>query len=118
MNDFLNLSHFAFVPLAEVKAKLSAWIRMLVSGQSRVAVTVNGRPQAVLLSYRDYLTLARQQESPRAEPQGVIHFAEWKRNRRQQERVRSSIEGLFDMSALPRKGQKSFKRDMVRGFDR
>lgn len=118
MNDFLDLSRFTFVPLAEVKAKLSAWIRGLVAGQNRVAVTVNGRPQAVLLSYQDYLTLARQHESPQSESRGVIPFEEWKRNRRQQEKVRDSIEGLFDMSSLPRKGQKSFKRETVRGFDR
>lgn len=59
MKDFLNLEAFDFRPLSEAKARLSALVRQLVPGLRRVVITTNGKPTAVLMSYEDYLTLAR-----------------------------------------------------------
>ncbi len=106
-----------FSPFSEAKAKLSDKVRSVVLGSKRLTITTNGRPTVVLLSYEDYLSLVRQLSTNRP-PAGerVIDLHDWKKGLKRQLAVRDSIVSLFDTSALSRKGQKAYKRKVVRGF--
>ena len=55
--DFSNLLSIEFLPLSEVKAKLSEVVNTSLTKSKRIAITTNGRPTAVLLSYSDFLSL-------------------------------------------------------------
>lgn len=115
MSNYTDIREIEFQPLSEAKAHLSHVVRTL-SPERRVAITTNGRPTAVLLSYNDYLSLLPQQShsyTPRR-----ISMEEWKREEPQRLAVRDSILGLFDMKSLGRKGQKRYKQEAVRGFKR
>ncbi len=105
-----------FIPLSEVKAKLSEQIRKTPS--KRIVITQNGKPSTVLLSYKDYLNLVRQLPSETSHKQKVIDFDEWKKTFPQRRKVSQSISKLFDVSTLSRKGQKSYKKETVDEFDR
>lgn len=111
-----SLIQSEFAPIAEVKAKLSAMIRK-ISGGKRLLITSHGRPQAVLLSYRDYLDLLREKTDSRDSPVGQIDFKQWKGNRARRKEVRSGLLRHFDPAKLPRKGQKAFKRKRVDFFE-
>lgn len=114
-----DLRGMAFVPLSEAKAKLSEFMRRIASGRERLAVTTNGRPTAVILSYRDYLFLLGQ--SPRLEPTGegeVLSLEEWRKGSRERKRISASIRDLFNYDSLSRKGRKRYKKDLLREFGR
>lgn len=108
-----SLLQSEFAPIAEVKAKLSAMIRRL-SGGRRLLITSHGRPQAVLLSYRDYLALLQGPSNPQEKPIGAIDFKTWKQEKPMRQEVRSSLLQYFDPAKLPRKGQKEYKRKRVK----
>lgn len=116
--DFSNLLKIEFLPLTEVKAKLSEQIKKLSSGK-RIAITANGRPAAVLLNYEEFLSLAAAfKKSPHPGPERVIQYEDWLKSAPQRKAVSDSINRLFDVEKLSRKGQKAYKKDKVRGFSR
>jgi prevent-host-death family protein len=49
-SDLLNLE---ILPLTKVKATLSEQVKKTQGGRKRVAITSNGFPRAILLSYED-----------------------------------------------------------------
>jgi prevent-host-death family protein len=115
--DYLDLRAIDFAPLSEVKAKLSEYVRLL--GRKRIALTTNGRPSAVLMSYEDYLNLSQGgggAEAAQEAPIQRISLAEWKKDSKNRETVRDSILGLFDADRLARKGQKDYKRKLVKTY--
>lgn len=118
-SDFTNLLTTDFVPLSEAKAKLSEQIRKVVSEAKRVAITTNGKPTAVLMSYSDFLELARSIQTPQQTPPiRVLEIEEWKKERPQRLKVRDSLQKLFEKNTSARKGQKQYKRETVRDFKR
>jgi len=114
MNEkYDSLLNTEFVSLAQAKARLSEKIRQASQG-TRFAITQHGRPQAVLLSYGDYLELLRVLSM--AQGQGtptILDLAEWKRDRAKRKKIRNSIVRYFDPASLPRKGQKKYKQDAL-----
>lgn len=108
-----SLIQSEFAPIAEVKAKLSAMIRSL-SGGKRLLITSHGRPQAVMLAYRDYLALLQEPSALREKPVGAIDFKVWKQEKPMRQEVRSSLLRHFNPAKLPRKGQKEYKRKRVK----
>lgn len=115
MSNYTDIRQIEFQPLSEAKAHLSHVVRTL-SPERRVAITTNGRPTAVLLSYDDYLSLLPPQ--PHSYTPRRISIEEWERNEPTRLAIRDSIANLFDVSLLSKKGQKKYKADMVRGFKR
>lgn len=111
-SDLLNLE---ILPLSTVKATLSEQVSKTQVGAKRVAITINGFPRAVLVSYEDFIGLL----GKKSEPLGAkIDYADWKRQEPARLQVRDSVLGLFDMKRLPRKGQKAYKKELVDEFDR
>lgn len=103
-----------FAPLAEVKAKLSEMVRRTQGGKP-VAITSHGRPTAVLLAFEDFKNLLRGKAQNKVEL-GPIDFQDWKRQKGRRKKITASILGQFNPEKLPRKGQKKYKRDTLRGF--
>lgn len=115
--DFMDLRAIEFVPLSEVKAKLSEFVRKTSSGAKRVALTTNGRPSAVLMSYEDYLKFMGQRADVEAKyPIRKISLSAWRKEKANQESVRDTILNLFDPSKLSRKGQKNYKARLIRRY--
>lgn len=108
-----DLRGTVFVPLSEAKARLSEFMRRIASGRERLAVTTNGRPTAVILSYPEFLSLLGQERGGEDEASRVISFDDWKKGRKERLAVRDSILKLYDAKALSRKGQKKYKKDAV-----
>lgn len=107
-----------FRTLSEAKAKLSALVRQLVPGSQRIVITNQGRPTAVLIAYEDYLALSEGQEAGAPRAERVLTIEKWRKDRKKREAVLKSITDLFDIKTLSRKGQKSYKRNKVREFNR
>ncbi len=123
INPFLDIRGMEFLPLSEVKAKLSALMRLIIGQKKRMVVTTNGRPTAVMLSYKDYLELlkqtpAREDVAGAGEVERTIDFEEWKRSRKQRRMASESIRRLFIPEELPRKGRKKYKEEMLRALSR
>ncbi len=116
MKNYLDIRSFEFAPLSEVKAKLSAFMRNLVRNRQSYVITNKGRPQAVLIAYEDYLQLAQGAAAVSHRPSWTL--AEWKQASRQRNKVIDEITRLFDGRSLSRKGQKSYKQEVVSGFNR
>ncbi|MCC6273483.1 MAG: type II toxin-antitoxin system prevent-host-death family antitoxin [Deltaproteobacteria bacterium] len=116
--DFCNLLKIEFLPLSEVKAKLSEQIKKLAAGK-RVAVTSNGRPVAVLMDYEEYLAMAgRCAGETSVQPDRTLDYESWLRSASERQKISESINRLFDVDRLARKGQKAYKREKVDGFSR
>jgi prevent-host-death family protein len=107
MSEREDIRMFDFVPLSEAKAKLSEKVRTTTQNGRRIAITNNGRPTAILLSYEDFLSLLPQHEEQK--PMKRIDYAEWEKGRKKREQIRDSIVSLFNVDQLSRKGQKSYK---------
>lgn len=115
--DFTNLLATDFIPLSETKAKLSEQIRKVVTEAKRVAITTNGKPTAVLMSYSDFLELIKSRNPPSQElPSRKINYRKWKTNEPKRADIRDSIFGLFDMTKLSHKGQKKYKKNLVHEY--
>lgn len=113
----MDLRAMEFVPLSEVKAKLSEFVRKTAAGAKRVALTTNGRPSAVLMSYEDYLKFMDQEPDTETKyPIRKISLSEWRKEKANQESVRDTILNLFDPSKLSCKGQKNYKERIVRRY--
>ena len=121
MNKDLNtLSSTEFLPLSEVKATLSAQVRKVVLEGKKIAITSNGRPKAVILAYQDFLEILQklEPECGQATPLKMIDFNDWKKERPHRKRISESIKQLFDTSHLSRKGQKAYKQEKVKSFEK
>lgn len=118
MKKYWDLRSIDFAPLSEAKAKLSALVRELLTGEKRIVITNQGRPAAVLMAYQDYLDLSQTGEPTPGDTARTFQFEEWKKGSREQRAVLSSIANLFDAPKLSRKGQKAYKQKVVRDFDR
>lgn len=114
--DFTDLRRVDFIPLSEAKAKLSEYVRNVSLGRKRVALTTNGRPSAVLLSYSDFLELLNVLQPAPSSTGRVIDFDEWEKGRAERKRVRDSLLRHFDPAKLSRKGQKYYKKRTVESF--
>lgn len=112
-SDLLQLE---ILPLSKVKATLSEQIHK-TQGRRRIAITSNGFPKAILLSYEDFMELLAQGSSGSPVPK-VIRYETWKEEEPLRLKARDSILGLFDMKKLSRKGQKTYKRETVLEIDR
>ncbi|MCE9624097.1 MAG: type II toxin-antitoxin system Phd/YefM family antitoxin [Deltaproteobacteria bacterium] len=110
---YADLLSMEFLPLSEVKATLSEQVKKTRGRSLRVAITSNGRPAAVLMSYQDYLRLAEAAASPEVPSVRSIDFEDWKKGSRRRKEVSSAINRLFDVESLSRKGQKSYKKNKV-----
>lgn len=123
MQSYFDIRRLEFHALSEAKAKLSALIRKLKSGGKRLVLTHQGQPTAVLLSYQDYLTMSENQSEAQSAsqasptpPKRILTLEEWRRGAKRRREVAESIAGLFDLSKLPRKGQKPYKQKVLREF--
>lgn len=115
-DTFDSLLATEFVPVGEVKAKLSEKIRQVTQGK-RIAITSNGRPQALLLSYRDYLELLQTlRVGPSFLASPVIDLETWKQGANDRKKIRRSMARHFNPDRLSRKGQKNYKRESVGAF--
>jgi prevent-host-death family protein len=106
-----------FIPLAEVKAKLSEKLRDLGDGR-RILITSHGRPKAVLLSYGDFLGMLQKPSSAISFVPRRIKFKAWEKESPKRELISKSITRLFATNLLPRKGQKEYKQKIVDSFSR
>lgn len=125
MKSSSDLLSFEILPLSEVKATFSEQIKKTRRQGKRIAVTINGKPMAVLLSYDDFLDLLQASgeskvhpEVPEESPERVIRYIDWKRDAALGAKARDSILNLFDTKKLSRKGQKAYKKDLVDEFTR
>lgn len=107
MNDS-DLLSLEILPLSKIKATLSEQVNK-TQGGTRIAITINGFPRAILLSYSDFLDLLRKPGSPTS-PTRTIRYESWKAAEPQRLLARDSILGLFDMKKLARKGKKTDKK--------
>ena len=119
-NNYDSLQSFVFIPLSEVKAKLSEQIQR--SASKRIAITNHGKPVAVLLSYHDYQKLLGQLDShkyPQAASTGrVIDYEEWKLGSARRKKASQAILDLFDMESLRLNAPKGVPRYIGTAVDR
>lgn len=109
-----SLPNIDFEPLTEVKAKLSEKVARLESAGRLVAITVNGKPKAMLVPYEQFLQMLSAEEKsyiPRK-----LTLKEWEKESKHRKEVVASIKNMFDLSMLKRKGQKPYKRDALKKF--
>ena len=105
-----RIAELEYIPVAETKARLSEKLRAVEKRNRRYAITVHGRPKAVLIGYREYLSLVEHSAAPAPRE---ITLAQWRRERKARRRVIESVTSRFDASRLGRKGRKGYKRDLV-----
>lgn len=107
-----TLSNIDFEPLTEVKAKLSEKVGRVAETKRLLAVTVNGKPKAILVPYAEFLSFIGQGEyTPRR-----LSLMDWEKGSKHRKEVVRSVKNMFDLSALNRKGQKPYKADALKKF--
>ncbi|MDO8461793.1 MAG: type II toxin-antitoxin system prevent-host-death family antitoxin [Deltaproteobacteria bacterium] len=109
-----SLLNIDFVPLTEVKAKLSEKVARVGQENRLLAITLNGKPTVLMLPYAEFLKWVQKKE--KGESGRTIDFKEWEKGSKQRREVSQSIKDLFDLSLLTRKGQKPYKRDALKKF--
>lgn len=109
-----SLLNIDFEPLTEVKAKLSEKVAQVEGGNRLLAITLNGKPKAVLMPYAELLRWIRKMAPAAKEPDWTL--SEWEKTSRQRRKTSESIKNLFDISVLKRKGQKPYKSDALKKF--
>jgi prevent-host-death family protein len=105
-----RVADLEYIPLAETKARLSEKVRAVGRRGRRYAITVHGRPKAVLIGYGEYLSLIEHAAEPAPRE---ISLEQWRRERKARRKVIESVTSRFDTSRLGRKGRKGYKRDVV-----
>lgn len=109
-----SLLNIDFEPLTEVKAKLSEKVAKVAKENRFLAITLNGKPAAVLISYREFLAWV-QGKQPVYEPR-QLSLKEWDKESKQRREVVSAVKNLFDFESLERKGQKPYKKNALKKF--
>ena len=102
-----------YISVAETKAKLSEKLRSIESRGRRFAVTSHGKPKAVILGYKEYLSLL---EAPL--PPGEIKLDKWRSESGIRRKIIESVASLFDETKLSRKGQKGYKRHVIEKMEK
>lgn len=102
-----------YVSVAEAKAKLSEKLNSVESKGRRFAITSHGKPKAVIIGYKDYISLVENVAAPRG---AEISVDELKRKGRK--KIVESVASLFDETKLTRKGQKGYKREAVKKMEK
>lgn len=106
----ITLSNIDFEPLTEVKAKLSEKVGRITQTGRLLAVTVNGKPKAVLVPYSEFLDyIGEGTYTPRQ-----LSLKEWEKDSKRRREVVRSVKNMFDFSAMSRKGQKPYKRNAIK----
>jgi prevent-host-death family protein len=105
------LEELEYVSVAETKAKLSEKLKSVESRGRRFAITSHGRPKAVIIGYKDYISLVENASAPEAKE---MSFDDLRREVGQRKDIIGSVASLFDEKRLTRKGQKGYKREAVR----
>lgn len=106
-----RLPELEYISVAETKAKLSEKLRNIEKRGRRFAITSHGKPKAVLISYKEFLFL---NENPSSAPSKKISLDQWKKKKNERKKVIESVASKFEESKLTRKGQKRYKRDVVK----
>ncbi|MDP2599352.1 MAG: hypothetical protein Q8P84_01275 [Deltaproteobacteria bacterium] len=109
-----SLLNIDFEPLTEVKAKLSEKVATVVQQNRLLAITLNGKPKAILAPYDTFLEWLANPPSL-YEPRRMS-LKEWEKESKQRRKVVHAVKGLFDLSKLERKGQKPYKQDALKKF--
>lgn len=104
-----------YISVAETKAKLSEKLRSIESRGRRFAITSHGRPKAVIIGYKEYLSFS-EKTSPSAPKD--ISLDKWQKKAKNRKKIVESVVSLFDSSNLSRKGQKRYKRNVVRKMEK
>lgn len=99
-----------YISVAEAKARLSEKLRGVINRGRRYVITSHGRPKAVIIDYREYLSLV---EGGEPQNQREISIDKWEKGKGERRKVVESISSLFRDEKLTRKGQKGYKRDAV-----
>lgn len=108
----ITLSNIDFEPLTEVKAKLSEKVARIAETKRLLAVTVNGKPKAILVPYSEFLSFIGQGEyTPRQ-----LSLKEWEKGSKHRKEVVRSVKSMFDLSVINRKGQKPYKANALKKF--
>ena len=116
-SPFDSLIATEFVPLSEAKAKLSEKVRTVSSLGKKIAITTSGKPTAILLGYRDFLSLLKSLPDVSERPtKKIIEIGDWKKGEKKRKEISQSMDRLFFPSQLSRKGQKPYKRKKLREF--
>lgn len=97
-----------------MKAKLSEKVAQLEVEGRLTAITVNGKPKAMLVSYAQFLKVISPEMTPYIPRR--LSLKEWEKESKHRKEVVRSIKNLFDLSLLSRKGQKPYKRDALKKF--
>lgn len=108
----LSIQNIDFEPLTEVKAKLSEKVARLDRERRLLAITLNGKPKAIVVPYQDFLDWT-QNRLPSDEPRR-LSLTEWEKESPRRKEVSESVKKLFDLSSLNRKGQKPYKSDALK----
>ena len=109
-----SILNIDFEPLTEIKARLSEKIARIDRQKRLLAITLNGKPKAIIVPYRDFLDWIQAQSRPYVPRR--FRFEEWEKNSGQRKAVSESIKNMFDLSVLKRKGQKPYKDNALKKF--
>ena len=109
-----TLLNIDFEPLTEVKAKFSEKVAKVDKEGRLLAITLNGKPKAILIPYSEFLDWIK--NIPPMDAPRRLSLKEWKKEAPQRKAVTGSIKGMFDLSALERKGQKPYKENALKKF--
>ncbi len=112
-----SLLNIDFEPLTAVKARLSEKVTRVDQEGRLLTITVNGKPKAILVPYAEFLTWLQERQIPQA-PTPSMTFKQWEQASPRRRAVSRAILNLFDMKNLSRKGQKPYKREALRKFEK
>ena len=99
-----TLQNIDFEPLTEVKARLSEKIARVDRERRLLAITLNGKPKAIVLPYQDFLDWmqTRSPSEGKDEEPRRMSFTEWEKESLQRRAASEAIKNLFDLSRIKR----------------
>ena len=109
-----RLKNIDFEPLTEVKARLSEKVANVSEKNRILAVTLNGKPKVVVVSYEEFLRWVEQSSAESS--LAPLKLSEWEAEAGQRREVVHSIKKMFDWPRLSRKGQKPYKKNALKKF--
>ena len=110
----VSLLNIDFEPLTEVKAKLSEKVARVDKEGRLLAITLNGKPTAVLVPYSEFLSWI--QSGAGVYKPRQLSVKEWERESKQRREVVASVKNMFNLFKLERKGQKPYKQNALKKF--